>query len=400
MTLRATLHFPPCRLLPIALLACACADAPPLETEEDTPQILTADPIAAASEAPMDDRVFPPDDWTPTATAHREGWVPTLCLTFDGLRVSDDESFIVPKGETVRVPAFDVRPYGVADRGTAIAAVVARVRWLYRGTPLQIVTDCPNTEAYTRIVVGGRPQLVGEADGVAGIAPFDVGNRADDDIGFAFAGVLGEGRGTPDLEQLADVIAHEAAHTYGLDHVTAEPDVMYPVVNDSMRGFTAAEAVDGHWQDGPALLAAALATEGVAPTPGSPGKTGGDDADSPCDPEGERSGTARDRAKPLAPEQVVEGVACSGDEDWYQVDARSGDVLEFELAYPSEAWVDSPAVFAPRARVAGGAEDDSAGLHRVEVDATRDGKYRVRITTQGGDPVRYALRVRGSSAPQ
>jgi len=59
--------------------------------------------------------------------------------------------------------------------------------------------------------------------GVAGIAPLDIGNANPSDIGFAFV------QSGEDNTTLAQVIAHEAGHTYGLVHVSNNQDLMYPV---------------------------------------------------------------------------------------------------------------------------------------------------------------------------
>lgn len=370
-----------------ALPACS----PPAPLDGDAPGLPPAsafEPAQVPSEVP-DDRVLPPDDWAPLArAAHRPGPA-RLCLLFDGADIDPDESFIVRRGRTTHVPAFDPTPYGLHDRRAAIAHVLARVRQHFAETDLQVSEGDAGAETCTRIAIGGRPTLVDESTGVAGIAPYDIGNRTDDDIGFAFAGALGTGRGVQDLDQLAAVIAHEAGHTFGLDHVRPVTDLMYPTVNDEMAAFTAAETLDGAWQDAPAMLRAVLGD----PQGGAPGSS----ADPPlarpdCDPADDASGETRDGARPLVAGHAATGYACDRDEDWFMVDLALGDVVELSLAYPDEAWVEPPELFRPRGRTPIGDAYAEGASHHVVAVADRAGRYRLRIRSPDPSAVRYAVR--------
>jgi hypothetical protein len=367
----------------------SCSTPVPLDRELPPP-----DPASAAEPGDVlatmqDDRALPPDDWAPLArTAHRPGPA-RLCLLFDGVDIDPDESFIVRRGRTTHVPAFDATPYGVDDRRAAIAHVLARVRRHFAETDLQVSESGAGSDTCTRIVVGGRPTLVGESMGVAGIAPFDIGNRSDDDIGFAFAGALGAGRGEADLDQLADVIAHEAGHTFGLDHVQPVTDLMHPTVNDEMTAFTAAETLDGAWQDAPAMLRAVLG----APQAASPGSSSDPPLARPdCDPKDDVSGETRERARPLVPGRPASGYACDRDEDWFTLDLALGDVVELTLAYPDEAWVEPPELYRPRGRTPVGDAYAEGATHHLVAVADRAGRYRLRIRSPDDSAVRYALR--------
>jgi hypothetical protein len=296
----------------------ACIAPEPPEAEPPAP-LRTPSPTETWPETDLladDDRVLPPEDWAPTArSAHRPG-AARLCLLFDGADIDPDESFIVRRGQTTHVPAFDARSYGVADRRAAIEHVLDRVRRHFASTDLSVVEGDADADSCTRIAIGGRPTLVGESMAVAGIAPYDIGNRADDDIGFVFSGVLGAGRGTQDLDQLAAVVAHEAGHTFGLDHVRPPTDLMYPTVNDAMTAFTAAETLEGDWQDAPAMLRAAL---GDPRTGASGGATDAPLAQPDCDPPDDASGETREAARPLLPGRPATGHACENDEDWFML---------------------------------------------------------------------------------
>lgn len=366
---------------------CAGCTPPGDASPADDPAAETAAPTEAVDEA-SEDRVIPPAEWFVDHPPTLRSGPPTLCLLFDGARVDSSLSFIVPPGRPARIPAFDPAPYGDMERGAAIAYVVQRVAADYAATALRVETACTLDSSTTRIVVGGHPRLVGEARTTAGIAPFDVGNTMDDDVGFAFSEVLGSGRGRVDLDLLADVVSHEAAHTFGLDHVRPRRDLMHPTVNDTMSGFTAAETMDGTWQDGPAMLLAVLGR----PSNGPADPTA--DGDSSCDNDADDSGARRAQATPLQPDEPAEGHACQGDDDWFSFEAAAGDAFDLELVFPDETWVDPPAVFPPRARLPIGTTRFEAGVTHVNGVATLAGRYRIRVSGTEAESVRYALRVR------
>jgi hypothetical protein len=388
------------RVLPLALIgllrprlvvaACtvvaACADPPP--PAESTARPLDAHEAAghasdATTPAAPDDRVFPPWDWASLAGP------PVLCLTFDGATVSGEESFIVPEGDRVHIPPFDARAAGVDDRGSAIAAILARVRAHFAKTALAIVDVCPEGTPYTRLIVGGHPSLIGEASTVAGIAPYDVGNRMEDDVGFVFPEVITAGRGSADLSAIAATISHEAGHTFGLDHVLPVEDLMHPIVDARMSGFTAAMALDGHWQDAPALLATVLgpSTDRITDEPGA--------TETPdCDPPEDASGRARDAARLVeADGRIQSGWTCATDEDWFAVDLAPAETLALTLVYPTEGWVEPPAIFRPRGRRPVGDGVAGPGEHRWDYRASTGGRHRIRITTSDAAATRYALRL-------
>ncbi len=368
----------------------ACADAPgqaAAPSQTPLPGVPNVDGSPIGGTHAPDDRAYPPWDWAPLWTAATRTGRSVLCLTFDGDTVSDEESFIVPQGEVARIPPFDARPLGLMDRGAAIAAIIGKVKVHFERTDLEVVDICPVGVAHTRLIVGGHPSAIGESDDVAGIAPFDVGNRMEDDVGFIFPEVIGNGRGAADLEAVASTIAHEAGHTYGLDHVRPVTDLMHPVIDDRMIGFGAALTLDGHWQDAPALLVAVLGE--VADPPSSSDDVAG------CDPPEDRSGRSRDAARPIeSPGELVGGWSCANDEDWFAVDLEQDATATLTLTFPTEGWVEPPAMFRPRGRRPVGNGTAAPGEHRWTYRASASGRHRIRITTPEELPTRYALRVR------
>lgn len=133
------------------------------------------------------------------------------------------------------------------------------------GVKVAITFDQPASGDFTTMHVGGSYSKLGCSGGsnVAGIAPFDEGNANPNDIGFAFTN-------TQDVKELAETIAHEAGHSFGLDHTDNKSDLMYPVGNPSINGFSKGIAeISRKEQDGPALLQAALGS-GAASVSGTP----------------------------------------------------------------------------------------------------------------------------------
>jgi hypothetical protein len=187
-----------------------------------------------------------------------------LWANFDGATVAkgfgDGESFIVCRG-TAQIPASGFSP---ADRD----AVIAMVQEFYdkANAKLTVTADKPAAgTSFTTMHVGGSYRDLGcvGGSGVLGIAPFDVGNANDEDVGFAFlpSGIS--------LRTVAETIAHEAGHSYGLDHVQNTSDVMHASSTSNIQGFLVSRVQgSAKTQDGPAVLQAVLGA-GVG-TPAGP----------------------------------------------------------------------------------------------------------------------------------
>ena len=137
----------------------------------------------------------------------------TLRGGFDDPRAGT--SSIASEGDGGRLA---VPPFAGSDR--AWRSTVACVQKHFAPFAVDIVDERPTSGAYSMIVVGGSPQLIGMGGGVSGIAPADgvVLRRA---IGFAFSDLL-----RSDPESTCDTVAHEVGHTLGLDHATACRDLM------------------------------------------------------------------------------------------------------------------------------------------------------------------------------
>lgn len=324
------------------------------------------------------DQATPPPGWAPPMAAAVTEGPPTLYLEFDGATLDHDDSFIIPErfGQ-VNLPPFDAAAYGVDDREAAIDAVRARVVEHFRDTALRVVARRPTEGAYTTVMVGGFPTHIGESLGVAGIAPFDPGNRTPADIAYAFSDNIALISSGPDLGVLAAVISHEAGHTYGLDHVVAPIDLMFPQAHDRMERFTAAETLDGGWQDAPAALRRVLGGSEDGEAPGC-----GQDAYEPND---ERARARRWSAAAL------EATACAGDEDWFRVDLPADFIMEVSIEHDVGAVFEPPIVYRPWGRTPLGVPFSELGRTGVRFVTEVDGVYRVQIRSDAEADAHYAL---------
>jgi hypothetical protein len=177
---------------------------------------------------------------------------PVLWLNFAGATVSKGtdlgQSFLPCKSQA-KIPPAPVS----FDSQQEIANMVA-THFSNAGAKVNVTTDQPASGDYTTIHVGGSYANLGCNSTVSpsGLAPFDVGNANPSDIGFVFPQ-------SNDLASIARTIAHEAGHTYGLDHSDNKEDLMYPWDLQSAVGFaTGIASASNVVQDPAAMLQAAL----------------------------------------------------------------------------------------------------------------------------------------------
>jgi len=204
-----------------------------------------------------------------------------LFLNFDGATItkaSDNPALnrsFIPNGSTTVIPSFDDTRFAqVYTRADAINKVVDYANGFYANYNVMIVTTRPASGRYTMMMVGGTATLVGSGGSVVGIAPLDCGNQTEGNVGFAFAASLITSNRTTKssadtaLRELALTIVHEAGHSYGLEHVNNQADIMYPSVSTGQTGFLGVSTVSqtprscgsGTTQDTAGTLASNLGT--------------------------------------------------------------------------------------------------------------------------------------------
>ncbi len=171
-----------------------------------------------------------------------------LWINFNGAIVNKGygtgQSFIVCK-QSATIPASG---YTTSEQ-TEIVQEVAQY-YSNAGVSIALTFDQPKTGDYTTIHVGGRYADLGcgNSSSTLGIAPLDSDNANPNDIGFAFV------PSSKDLTTQAMTIAHEAGHSFGLDHSNNRADLMYPSVSSAATGFAKGNVQGRGTQDGPLVL--------------------------------------------------------------------------------------------------------------------------------------------------
>ncbi|MBI9017004.1 MAG: choice-of-anchor D domain-containing protein [Phycisphaerae bacterium] len=135
----------------------------------------------------------------------------------------------------VYVPPFTLEGLGFSGQeANAINNVMQFVQEDYAAYNITVTQEKPTEGGFSTIYIGGTG---GYAPGsVIGRATYDVGNSSDTNYGFVYSEVMvmfaEASNDDVDVfsEYLANVITHEAAHTFGLAHVNDTSAIMNPFV--------------------------------------------------------------------------------------------------------------------------------------------------------------------------
>jgi Big-like domain-containing protein len=170
-----------------------------------------------------------------TAGPRAPGTTKLLYLNFTGGTVYNDGagcddatlgcSFIVSLSGMVQYPPFRGTP-------TQKQLIIDLVKAYYEPFDVQIVFDRPASGPYSMNMIGGKPEDIGLGPGAVGIAPLDCSDLNDHDLSFTFPAVVAN-----DPLEVAQTIAQETAHAYGLGHTSDRTDVMFPYVQKDSNGF-------------------------------------------------------------------------------------------------------------------------------------------------------------------
>ena len=180
---------------------------------------------------------------------------PVLYLDFDGETLrrgySRGQSFILCS-QTATVPPSGIN---AADQQKIVQKVQAYFD--KAGAAIIVTTTKPLSGDFTTMMVGGSYGSLGCRDSrsILGVAPLDRGNANRNDIGFTFTSYV------RNINTVADTIAHEAGHSYGLDHTRNQRDLMYASNTSQQEGFAVGQVGVGRVQDGPAVLRQVLGTK-------------------------------------------------------------------------------------------------------------------------------------------
>jgi len=159
----------------------------------------------------------------------------TLYLDFDGAVVSSRAGDFWLGSNSVQIPAFSLSQYGWGGREQeAIHHIVEFVQEDYAAYNVQIVTQKPVSGEYTTMYIGGTNDWFMPNSGVIGVATYDILNQDASNYGFAFTEELGiyhtysSGNLLYFSEYIANLVSHEAAHTFGSNHVDNTTALMNP----------------------------------------------------------------------------------------------------------------------------------------------------------------------------
>ncbi len=158
-----------------------------------------------------------------------------LYLDFDGGTVKSRSGDFWLGQSKIEIDAFDLSSFNWSGYEAQAREIIMNfIKEDYAAYNL-VVTDVePSSGEYTTIYVGGDNSWFRAGSNVIGVATYDIGNRDDSNYGFAFVEELDTyysasgGDLTIFCEYVANLIAHEAAHTYGANHVSDPTYLMNP----------------------------------------------------------------------------------------------------------------------------------------------------------------------------
>ncbi|MBN1764506.1 MAG: choice-of-anchor D domain-containing protein [Sedimentisphaerales bacterium] len=159
----------------------------------------------------------------------------TLYLDFDGERVYSQSGDFWLGSSFVDIPAYDLTMFGWAgSEQESINYIAEFVSQDYAPYNISVTTTQPTWGEYTTIYVGGTNDWFRANSGVIGVATYEPGNSDASNYGFAFSEELGVYQSSSSgsllnfSEYLANLISHEAAHTFGANHVSDTSAIMNP----------------------------------------------------------------------------------------------------------------------------------------------------------------------------
>ncbi|MBI9016766.1 MAG: choice-of-anchor D domain-containing protein [Phycisphaerae bacterium] len=159
--------------------------------------------------------------------------IQTLYIDFDGARVYNSPTDFYLGSAYRDIPAYSLTNLGFAGQEQqSIDYIMEFVTEDYAAYNVAVTDIKPTSGSYTTLHVGGSGWF--ENTSYIGVATMDYFNSSESNYGFAFSESLSyyanysHGNLEVFSEYLANLISHEAAHTFGMGHVNNPEALMNP----------------------------------------------------------------------------------------------------------------------------------------------------------------------------
>lgn len=189
------------------------------------------DPILASRNGSTSNPFSKPNPFPPAGASGTS----TLFLDFDGARVYSRVGDFWLGSDYVDIPAYNLTMFGWGGREAESKNYITEfIREDYAAYNINVTTTQPTSGEYTTLYVGGTCDWFRPGSSVIGVATYDVGNQDNSNYGFAFTEELGiyqsysGGSLLNFSEYVANLVTHEAAHTYGANHISDTTEMMNP----------------------------------------------------------------------------------------------------------------------------------------------------------------------------
>ena len=166
----------------------------------------------------------------------------TLYLNFDAARVYSQAGDFWLGSTYIDVPGYDLSMYGWENLEEISKGYITNfVAEDYAAYDVTVTNVEPTSGEYTTMYIGGTSDWFQANSNIIGVASYDINNRDASNYGFAFTEELStyysysSGSIMNFSEYVANLVSHEAAHTFGATHIDDSSYIMNPYLPTSPR---------------------------------------------------------------------------------------------------------------------------------------------------------------------